>query len=57
MAYTYWPKKDSESEVIKFNIDDKSLFEVPLSQVDGCVAGKNEVSMSIRVSDDNGEKI
>lgn len=56
MAYTYWPKKDPEDEVVKFAFDDKSLFEIPLSEVVGCTGvGKNEVSMSIRGNDDIGK--
>lgn len=47
-----WGTVNFLGDVLSFNINEKSAFEIPLSNVSQCTTGKNEVTLEFHQNDD-----
>ncbi|VDM96162.1 unnamed protein product [Thelazia callipaeda] len=45
-------KAEIKGQVLEFEVDDKTCFEIPLSNVSNCTAGKSEAALEFHQSDD-----
>lgn len=47
-----WGTAKFKGDVLSFNINDKTSFEIPLSNVSQCNTGKNEITLEFHQNDD-----